>query len=83
MKIAITYLSIRLSLRMKPAQLEWNAQIERRVAATSHTLQHMKSIKMSGLTNVVVAFLQNMLHAEVLTSFKLRKLLSVLYGLGM
>lgn len=59
-----------------------NQQVDYRINQTSHMLQDLKSIKASGLTGVVVDYIQAMLVSENSLVEKARLLLTWVYGCG-
>ncbi|TVY44056.1 ABC transporter [Lachnellula occidentalis] len=56
-------------------QAMWLEAIERRITATTAMLSAMKGVKMSGLTNVLFATIQDLRREELRISKKFRKLL--------
>lgn len=56
-------------------QAMWLEAIERRITATTAMLSAMKGVKMSGLTNILFATIQDLRREELNISKKFRKLL--------
>ncbi|KAK2601519.1 hypothetical protein QQS21_004904 [Conoideocrella luteorostrata] len=57
---------------MMPARSSWNKQIERRVAITSSVLSQIKSIRMTGLKNIVGERVQELRETEMTQSKSFR-----------
>lgn len=53
---------------MGPARMEWNAQVQKRVATTSSMLGQIKGIKMMGLSNRISSLIQSLRIIELDTS---------------
>lgn len=68
---------------VKPASKKWNEKIQVRLAGTSDALQQMRSIKMTGLDDVVADELQGLLDTELKAATLSRTLLSMNLGLCM
>ena len=66
---------------MGVARLAWNEKVQLRVAVTSNILAQLKSIKVSGLSPALTAYLQDLRDEEIETSMKDRHSRLCIYAL--
>lgn len=67
---------------MIPARASWNEKIEDRVAKTSNIIAQLKAIKMAGLSEPIVGFIDRLRITEIKTSMRERNLRVVIGALG-
>ncbi|KAJ3493500.1 hypothetical protein NLG97_g4685 [Lecanicillium saksenae] len=67
--------------KMSRASTAWNAKIEKRVAATSKTLDQLKNIKAAGLSYSLAQYLQDMRKDEIDTSMSDRYARVAMFGI--
>ncbi|KAK3181199.1 hypothetical protein K4F52_007474 [Lecanicillium sp. MT-2017a] len=67
---------------MIPARASWNEKIEDRVAKTSNIIAQLKAIKMAGLSEPILGFIDRLRITEIKTSMRERNLRVVIGALG-
>ncbi|KAL0937343.1 ABC multidrug transporter [Colletotrichum truncatum] len=80
--VVCTSITTKLSARMAPARIAWNAGVQKRVSITSSMLNQMKGIKMMGLTDYFSSIVQKLRVTELKLSTKFRILVTFLSVIG-
>ncbi|KAI1310106.1 ABC transporter [Xylaria venustula] len=81
--LAFVGVTSKLSLAVMTAQISWVQRVQTRLRATSAMLSDMKTVKMTGLTDVMSKIIQSLRLREIQTSSTYRKLMVVMLLLSL
>ena len=71
-----------MTKKMMKARASWNEKIQERVAKTSNIIAQLKIIKMAGLSEPILGYIERLRAAELTTSMRERNLRVIVGGLS-
>lgn len=71
-----------MTKKMMKARASWNEKIQERVAKTSNIIAQLKIIKMAGLSEPMLGYIERLRAAELTTSMRERNLRVIVGGLS-